>query len=289
MASRPTYKRVEVGQPFRLRGTNQQTNDALAFRLPTYRVHGTGVPPTAGFDVPMVGITVAHAEIQNRSGTATAPWGLCGRIPNRYWIAGFWTDAAGTPFVDDTADAQSTAATDFPMETATTANNGFVIASTVPFGVVSLNVITAGVDGGATRVHAIRTSNLAGSGWNAALAAGEYLVLDGAAAVNAAGENILAFNPPLNWGRTQVGGLSGIPGGYYALNFRATTPCDTTAAVASSIEIFESAFMTEVLADNGALVIAPMEPLLFEFSDAIVPFCGTLGIGNRLSLQVRAA
>ena len=279
------YDVIERRQTVRLRGDdNQQNNTGVLYRPPDVRLAASGAregalttAPGGGIGEALdVGIGVGGFELFNSSGAAiTVALGV--RIPNVLWRAGQWDDAAATPYTDDTADAQDVGTADFAMNT-TTANDGLVIHSRVPFNLVSFDVGTAGD----ASTNAARYSNAAGDGWSDVTT---NLLADTFAAT---GERIWFFRTPPDWGRVQTNGLSGIPGGRYALNIRSTVAPAVTAAVADSLSIYRMYFIREAIADNAAYewwpggTEAPMIP-----GDALVAFFGTANDLNGVTVLVR--
>lgn len=197
------------------------------------------------------GISIGYFSLHNRTGVASAA-GIGVRIPNTLWIAGQWVDAAGTPFTDDTTDAQdTTGAGDFALETLVV-SDGYVVASRVPFNAIGLDVDTASV--GAAGVRNMRFTDAEGDAWTDMTEA-DFFSDDGfgvAGTQYATGEQLAVWAVPPAWGRTQNGGLSGIPEGYYAINVRATVAY-TTAGLAGSLNLYRIYWATDALADNGTL------------------------------------
>ena len=111
------YESIDVAHNVRLQGTyNQQTNVNIHYLNPTGR-GGSQSGSTAGLQVREQGISIGYFSLHNRTGGASAA-GIGVRIPNTLWVAGSWVELAGTPFTDDTADAQyTTGAGDFALET----------------------------------------------------------------------------------------------------------------------------------------------------------------------------
>lgn len=270
----PSYDTVDMAYPFRLRGTNQQTDTGILWP--------GQVRELAGFQGATVRTAVAYASLHNRSGGA-AVLGIGVRIPNARWRAGQWTDAAGTPYSDDTTDAQDAGASDFALET-TTANDGFVIACDLPFNAISINVGTASVGAGAVR--AARYGNTAGDGWTDFA---NLFVQDAATGVMSTGENVMVWSPPLDWGLSGATGLGGAPQGRYVVNVRATT-APTTAALATAIEIFRLYLLTEAVADNGTLEFSPMlgDLIMSGGTNVVALFSGTADNQNRVTALIRA-
>lgn len=277
---------VNKTYPYQLRSTVQQTDEGLLLINPRYRVGSMGERGgviSAAVDLPIEGMIVRRGTLQQRGALGSVGIGF--RWANRTWIAGQWTDAAGTPFADDTADAQDGpgATADFQLTT-TTINDGFVIASTRPFDWVSIRVVTAEAIGvGVT--HAVRYTNFAGSGWTAVDANSVYLDEFTGAIAYPAGELNFVWQAPSDWGRTQASGLSGIPGGYYALNIRATDAPDTTGGVASVIEVGTMPIITE---DLAALGVYEQEQATTsdQWADALVAFFETADGGNSVYAEV---
>lgn len=271
------YNSIDVSQPHVLRGTLQQTDTGLLYKPPTYK--------NAGTSFSFGGIRVGGISLHNRS-AATCAVGYGVRIPNYLWKAGQWVDST-TTFTDDTTDAQNTTTNDFPLET-TTANDGYVILSRIPFNAVSINVSTASVDAG-TVARAVRFSDSTGAAWQSADT--NLFVQDGLVLNYATGENCVVFSPPVDWGLSTTALGTGIPENYYAMNVRSTDPPATTAGLAKAIEIFRLFMPTEGLADNGlyewgwagAEITMPTE------GDALVALFGTANDMNRVSANVRSA
>ena len=256
----------------RFRGTNQQTDTDLHWMTPLMTAANTRTE----------GLAIGGLSLHNRS-AATVVVGLGVRIPNRLWVAGQWDDAGGAvQFTDDTTDAQDTGTNDFVLET-TTNDDGFAVASRVLFNAITFNVTTASVDA-TNPARAVRYSNTAGTGWTNL---SNLFVHDGAAAEYDAGENLVVFGNPLDWGQTT--GLAEIPNGYYAINVRATTAPDTTAGLAGTIELWRIYGLTEGITDNSSyeLFLGGAE-IVNNHGTAVQPLFGTLNQQNRATVFVRA-
>lgn len=276
--SKPTFQTVTAGLHTRFRGTNQQTDTGLLWAAPTFLDHNR-----LANRVP--GAAVAAFSIQNRSGQ-TAAVGFGARIPNHLWIAGQWDDTGGaTQYTDDTADAQSTATGDFALET-TTNNDGYVVASQVPFNAVTINVTTASVDA-VSVARAARYSNTAGTGWTSLA---NVYVQDSSATNYATGEALLVFAPPLDWGKITAN-TGDIPNGYYAINVRATDAPGTTAGVAAAIELWNIFYIKESVTDNTTLeYIAAYEPWYLPYCTGLAALVSDVtAVGSNVVAQVRAA
>lgn len=274
------YNSVDTAQSFKLRGTYQGTNDGLLFTPPSLSQRAVGGTPQSRSTALLEGLALGYVSLHNRSGSTIA-MGFGVRLPNRLWIAGQWDDSEATAFTDDTTDAQDAGASDFALETANVASDGFVIASSVKFNALSINPGTSSA-GGVVRVA--RYTNLAGDGWTNF----SNLYQHDAATANytAGSESVLVFPDQVDWGVTQSGGLSGIPAGYYAVNVRATTP-PTTAGLATALEVLKLYMLNEGVADNGTLERPEAVPLRMPSGDGLVAFFGTASDGNRVLAQVR--
>jgi len=281
------WNTLNFNQATLLRGTNQQsaTGDGLIWQPPgitAKSVSSTGVPTSF---VSREGCAIRRFEMHNRSGGA-AFVGVGFRLQNRFWRAGQWDDSEAIAYIEDTTDAQDLGASDFALETATVNNDGFVIVSTVPFGWVSINVGTAGVDGAGATDRAVRYSNLAGTAWVSLGTNASYSdTFTSTDTVWAAGENIFVWRPPLDWGR--VTSLTGVPAGMYAINVRSTTAADTTAARATAIEV-GTLIPVEAVADNGIYENENSTFHQYE-ADAVVAYFGTANAGNGGYVEVTSA
>lgn len=270
---------IDLGMPNILRGNDNSQNDtALPYLNPLSR-GGSTSGGTAGVQERTEGIAIGYVSLLNRSGGA-AVVGLGGRLPNYMWQAGQWVDAT-TTYTDDTTDAQSAAGTDFPLETLTI-NDGYIIASRVPFNAISIDVGTASVDA-VSIARAARYSNSAGTGWNALTT----LFFSGSATNLATGEAVIAWETPTDWG-VHVSGLgTNTPVGRYLINVRTTDAANTTAAVADNLSIYRLYFL-ESIANNATKEInfAPAEAWLPNV-DALVAFFSVANASNKLTALVR--
>lgn len=279
------YTTVDKGQPWKLRGTHQQTQNGLLWTPPSYKSWATGGGAPVTHYGP--GLAVGYFALHNRS-ASTGVHGIGVRIPNYLWKFGQWTDAT-TTYVDDTTAAQDTTADDAELET-TTNNDGYVILSRVPFNAVSLNITEA--SSGGTAQRAIRFSDIAGTAWQTAetntfippKTGGDY----------AEGESVVAFATPLDWGLSSSLATD-LPDGYYAMNVRATTAPSAAAGEAGSIELFHMYFLTEGLTDNATLLeeftgreLVIAEHNGFVYGDALVALFETANDQNRVTVEVRS-
>jgi len=287
------YELIDRAYTPRLRGANnQQNNTSLIYQLPTVRTTTTfgaregaltGSPGGGIGETAFSGIGLGGFSLHNRSGTTGISVGIGVRIPNRFWAAGQWVNAAATPFTDDTADAQDVdTADDVALET-TTNSDGFVVHSRVLFNAISIDVDTA--DTGGAPVRAVRYSNAAGNGWTDFA---NLFLQDGAATAYITGEQLVIFSPPSDWGLTQAAGLNGIPGGRYAINVRANTAPATTGATAASLSLYRLYYLTEGIADNGTMEPVAMQgEMVMMPGDALVAFFSVANNQNRVTALVR--
>ena len=290
------YGLFEFAWPFRLRGpgNSQHPTNGLIYPGPTYHQMQVGgaLIDTANPVVAGPGIAMGYFSMHNRSGTTTFA-GMAVRIPNAKWVAGTWV-AATTTYVDATPSAQSATTNDFPLEAAaTTAGNGFVIASEVYFNAVSIDVAAGNGGAGATRVQF--QSNQAGTAWTTVSANAVYVTLPAVTLVTgttAANEGLIVWEPPPDWGRVTVStnaNWTGMPLNMYAMSLQSTTQ-PTAAASANSLSIYRVYWTTEALADNGTFEWngGAMEAWMEPSGDALVPLFSSSDPGNRVTVLARA-
>ena len=224
-------------------------------------------------------IQLAHYSVQNRSG-GSINFGVGVRIPTTLWKAGQWTNAT-TTYTDDTTDFQDAGTSDAALET-TSANDGFIVSSTLKFNALCIAVGTASVG------VPVRTLEYS-SGTAAWTAITNYVSFDGSAAVYATGENVIVWIPPANWAVMAAGHGTGVTTGHYGIRVRASTP-SATAGVASTMSVHRLYFLTEGLADGNLLNI-PLEGMYFPMDgngEALVSYISTVNNQNRVSALVRA-
>ena len=271
-----SYQIVDVSYPYKLRGAdNQQTDTGLLYL-------GRDSRNPAGSSNYERGIALGGFQLQNRSGS-TVSCGIGVRIPNSMWRAGQWDDSEATAYTDDTTDAQDAGATDFALETLTN-DDGFVIASDVPFNAISIDVGTnsAGTD----PVRAVRYTDSTGAAWTTL---SNFLLQEGASTDPGTGEMLIVWNVPADWGQVQSGGLNGIPASKYAVNVRATTAPGTTAAVADSLSIYRIYWAIEGLADNNVYEEDfGAKEVWMPHGDALVAFFSVANNQNLVRALVRS-
>jgi hypothetical protein len=262
--------RISKSQGVQMRGTDQQVGNNLLAKVPTYKLQ-------SGLSSPFPGMEICRFGLQNRSGTDDIAAGIGFRLVNRVWR--YFIDDDDV-YTEDTVDAQDADTGDVALGVDGDNDTGFIIISKVPFNWVSINVSTAGTTNGTTSVVAL--SDAAGTGWTT-IPAGtawvdEFTLTSGTLPV---GELLLAFPIPPFWGKTT--GIPGLPNGYYALRFRATTQ-PAASGRATAIEIGTIAAAVENVDDNGTF---GMEQCSFwePMADAIVAFFSTAGAGNYVTAE----
>lgn len=214
------------------------------------------------------GIAVKHAILENDS-ASTVLMGIGARLANAKWIAGQWATATSA-FTDDTTDAQDAGASDVALQT-TTANDGHIIACLEKFTAVVYDVGTAAVDSGGAGGVTGEWTYWNGAAWSALTT----LAVSGTSRFYVAGRNEVLFAAPTDWATatsTEITGLNA--GSWYAIRYRATAEPDTTAALATTIQVWDAlrvvrgqiaANTTEVLinaSDEGVLVAGAGEGLV---------------------------
>ncbi len=189
------------------------------------------VPTTAGLALAANHIIIPRLiEVRNKTGGA-AMVGLAGLLPDSMWIAG-QVNAAGTTFTPDTTDAQDAGTNDFALET-TTQNEGHIIGATVPFGVVSYDITTAG--SGTAATHTIEYWTAA-STWAAIAANGMLIDVPRTSADWAAGEQLIAFLKPSDWA-PYTGSMTNLTTGMYYIRIKRTNATQATAALARRVYV----------------------------------------------------
>lgn len=224
------------------------------------------------------GFQVSHVRIHSRS-AGTARFGFGVRLSKDAWKAGQWTHAT-TTFTDDTADFQSSATNDAPLET-TTNGDGYLVAAVTPFNVISING-GIGQAGAPTRIIEYSTS---GGAWTQLTVNVLFTTT-----INGGGvESMVWIQVPTTWVPMVAGHGTDVPVGYYGLRVRATT-APTTAAVASSISVSRCHFINRVVAADGTFevnlggIYANLDP----HGDAIVCMTSDPSIGHIVGFNVRA-
>lgn len=274
------FTTVDATQSFKLRGTNQQTDTGLLYTPPSILQHAVGATPQSRTTALLEGLELGYAALHPRWGSGTTGTvGIGARLPNRLWIAGQWTLGV---FVDDTTDAQDAGTSDFALES-NIGSEGYVIACREKFNALSINVGTASTGG--VPVRAVSYTNATGDGWTTM---SNLFVQDGAGAHYAAGEQLLVFSPPAEWGKTQSGGLSSIPEGYYAIRVLGSTPPSMAVGLATAIEVFRLLLCTEGVADNASWEAVPARGThRLPFGNGLAALFETANAGNRVTAQVR--
>lgn len=165
--------------------------------------------------------------------------------------------------------------------TTTTNNDGFGIFSLIPFNIVSLVIGTAGAGGSPAWDLAY---TLAGGTWGTISNA--YV----APLFTATGEQLIWFEPPVDWAVSEAGHGTGVPVGYYGIRSRATTAPSGTAALATSMVLGRMLMTTEAVGDNAVLNnIGGGELALPAQCDAICAAISVANSQNRASVNFRYA
>lgn len=191
-----------------------------------------------------------------------------GEIPLASWGAGQWVDA--TPiFNDDTTDAQDADANDFALET-TTNFDGFVAYADRPFNALLAEVTTPTVKGAA--LYASDLAFLNGSTWTA------LTQLSGPASgtgyiVTANDEILTVWKRPDAWAPSTGAGVSGIPGGKFAVRYRATVAPATTAGLAKRLRLFNLRYVEPAIASSASTTRVGLGALPVTSDDEALVAC----------------
>lgn len=225
---------------------------------------------------------LSFASIQNRTGNVIQ-CGVGARLHKCGWKAGQWVNGT-TTFTDDTVDAQSSGAADFPMETLT-ANDGFIAAALSQFNCIALDIGTASTGTNPTRTIEY---SLAGGTWTAL---SNVLVAPVTAGHYAVGENIILWGIPPDWAPLEAGHGTGVPIGMYGMRFRSTTAPGTQAAVANSLSLAKVVLAIEGLADNSVYEIKPVGEVYFEglYDSMVAVLSNKAAIQSMVHADVRIA
>lgn len=216
-------------------------------------------PPRAGnHTVEAQLFQIFNWNIQNRSG-ASAFVGLGVHFGPRDWEAGSWTDST-TTYTDDTTDAQDAGASDFPLETANTNNDGHVVAAVRPFNLIGYNNGTTGQ----SAANVVRELAYSGpAGWTTITGAW----VSPPTGINSwsTGERAVCFPLPTDFTplRVSLHG-TGVPEGKYGVRVRATTSPTTTAAAATQIVVGRIVDALEGVADNGSFTKGSDQPYICQ-------------------------
>jgi len=201
------------------------------------------VPPTMPYPT-QYRFASQFAEVQNRSGGSEGFVGIGARLLKSRWKFGTWDDSI-TTFTDKTTEAQNVSVSDVVLETIDV-NDGFVIASQDLFNVVNIVVAVASVGANVRVLEYSKADGTWGSITNAYVlpptGALQY-VISGSA------ENLIAFEPPMDWDKAVAGHGTNVPVGWYCLRVRATTP-PATLAVANSLTIAQAIMGVAQLGNN---------------------------------------
>jgi len=211
--------------------------------------------------------------------------GFVHMLPDRAWSAG-QLDAAGT-FTDDTTDAQDIEIDDFGLFT-TTANDGFVVAASIPFNVLSIDQTTASAGGSPIFDYAYWGRPTTGL----ASASDAWVVVTpvvSASFTAAADERLVVlpvpFRAPVATTVASPGG--GIPPARYAVRVRATTAPSTTGGSAARIYVGRSVYwQTSVTANTTISLNEGGEGgRVFDGGVAFGGFIGTAAANNMLYVE----
>ena len=236
------------------------------------------VPATAGLAIPDANLYLNRVEIHSR-GVATNDIALVALLKDAVWGAGQWVDAT-TTYTDDTVGAQSAATNDFPLETATGANDGHIISALVKFGAVSYDITTA--QAAASAVHIVEYWN--GTAYVAIAAVG-MLVDIPRSVVWPAGEFLMLFDPPSDWAKGGSG--TGVPQDRFNLRVRGTPTTGTQAGLARRIYVGQVFHSVLNIAQDAASERSYPTPLYLpsSFFAALGAAFGTANEGNLVDLE----
>lgn len=242
---------------------------------------------------------IGEFSIHNRS-TETCVVGIGGRIQASCWKFYVWDEseyAAGSALIDETTDAQDSDTGDVNLDTVGTANDGFVIASDVPFNIASLMISQASTTGTAWSVFYSTASAGTGFSNNFTAISNFYVSPD----FSATGERLIWFDAPADWhrvlpataivnrhGRSDRQVLGYTPAPQYLLVVKASTAPDTARGQMSICTIGKMLMSTENVLDNDILTnIGGIDIYLPPQCDAIAAATTTANAQNRVDVKWR--
>lgn len=217
---------------------------------------------TSGSSADTHGHVLQVLDIKNDSGAdgrvyiggqfvATTTNPATGVTENDYlWGAGQWDNGAGgNDLTDDSVDAKSAAAGDFPVLplVGPAANDGFVVHSTRQFSCVVVAISTAAVNNAGT-VHTWTYWN--GGSWAA------LPLLNTVPTFAAIQDWPAVFGKPLDWNLTTATPGEGVPAGRYAIRYQATGVVPGTIGLASRVFVGDVLRYPASLVPNGGALVA---------------------------------
>lgn len=185
-------------------------------------------------------IRLYHTEIGNSSGSNIAA-GFGYIVPNSMYKVGFYT-ASGSSISDDTTDAQSSTASDVPLFTVSTNDNGHVISASVRFNIVQYVIPTTANNNGT-----IAYTYWNGSAWTS------FTPIT-AATLSSTGTTYAIFNNFADWTPFTSSSVTGGTAGHYAIKVAATSAPSSSAALASTVKIVSLLDFLEVLQDGQSMI-----------------------------------
>jgi len=225
----------------------------------------------------LITFRICALYLLNRSGS-TVVMGIGVRYATSTWAAGQVT-AAGV-YTDDTTDAQSATAADFPLHTRTDSGSGFLLSADERFNIVALIQSAAGDQTTPTQV--IEYWN--GAAWTDLAAT---CFINDALDANSTGEKIICFPMPFDW---VVGGSgTGVPASRYNLRIRQTTGGAGSAnPVATQVFIGFVKALIPGLVDGNFGGLIREHPLTYPASgDALFPLSSVASANNYLEVDVQ--
>lgn len=242
---------------------------------------------------------IGEYSLHNRSENVVVV-GIGGRIQASCWKFYTWDDseyAAGTVLTDKTTDAQDSGAGDVNLDTVGTNNDGFVIASDVPFNIASLVISQASATG--TVWAAYYSVESAGTGFSSNFTALTNFYVDPNFATT--GEQLMWFDAPADWhrvlpataivnrhGRSDQQVLGYTPRPQYLLVVKSTTAPATTRGQLTIATIGKMFHSTENIQDNDILTnIGGIDTHLPPACDAICAATTVANPQNRVDVKWR--
>jgi hypothetical protein len=216
-------------------------------------------------------------EVGNSAGAA-ASCGFGYELPDAMWKAGQWDDSETASYVDDTTDAQSTTANDFPIST-TTVNDGFVVQALCPFNSIGITISVAITANGSAPEYTY---------WNGAWTA--LTILNTPDFANT-GDTYINFLRPVDWTPLAAAdapvATDGLSTGYYAVRVRMITAAPSAACRATELWASRLLDYVESVDDGKSIVFNAQGEIIIPYRASLIAYCSTANAANWINIEYR--
>lgn len=240
------------------------------------------LPPTAYPEVskatplvPHTGGMLAIGEVTMTNMAAAADLAFGYKQPNAMWKAGSITAASTPDYLDDTTDAQSAAAGDFPLFTLVN-NGGFLVQSVEKFNMIGITISTA-ASGGAP-VYAYQYYNGTSMVALTPRLSGTF---------SATGDTIIGFLAPTDWVKGSTAAV-GADSDKYCLQVISTTASTTAGGTASLLWVGSwLAYQPQVATNNSFSFDIPNYEAVLLGGGSFLPYFGLANAANTVQAHYR--